>query len=271
MPPAPSGPPANPAGVPPAAAAPPATVLGLRGRQWMVVAAALASCYLMMSAVALTGSYAMLNREPTNAELQWAAKAEVARRWQVWPSGRIFPERVAYTVRREKSELASRTGIVPQTGCDTAVDPEYTAVLRRHGCRAILRATYADQLQGIVVTVGVVAFPDEWRADKAMRALPGTPDEDRSGGVRPALRASPFPGTASARFTDAARQDRTVTREGPYVLLTTSGYADGRPAEAITKKRPGRPFGLASELAFAISKPLATQALPDCSKREWRC
>jgi hypothetical protein len=247
------------------------TVLGLRARQWMVVAAVLASCYLVTSAVALTGSWAMMNREPTNAELQWAAKAEVARRWQAWPAGRIFPERVAYTVRRGKSELATRAGIAPQSGCDTAVDPEYAAVLRRHGCRAILRATYADQLQGVVVTVGVVAFPDEWRAHKALDQLPEVPDPDRASGVRPALRASAFPGTAAARFTDAGRQDRTASRNGPYVLLTTTGYADGRPAEAVTKKRPGQPFALARQLGTGISKPLATQALPDCSSREWRC
>jgi hypothetical protein len=228
-------------------------------------------CYLVTSAVALTGSWAMLNREPTSAELRVAAQAEVARRWQAWPAGRIFPERVPYTVRRGNTEYASRVGIAPQGACDTSVDPEYAAVMRRHGCRAVLRATYADQMQGIVVTVGVVVFPDEWRADKAMRGLPPAPDSDRAGGLRPALRASSFPGTAAARFTDAARADRTTDRGGPYVMLTTSGYSDGRPAETVTKKRPGDPYGAAPQLARAIAKPLSQQALPDCSSREWRC
>ncbi|MFB4312661.1 hypothetical protein [Actinomadura sp. 21ATH] len=269
VPPAPSGPPAPSASGPPAPA--PATVLGLRARQWMAVAAALAGCYLMTSGVALTGSWALMNREPTNAELQQAALAEVARRWQVWPAGRIFPERVAYSRGGGESEFATRVGIAPQTACDTAVDQEYAPVLRRHGCRGVLRATYTDQLQGVVVTVGVAAFPDQWKADKAFRELPPNADPDRSGGVRPAVRAAAFPGTAAARFTDAARQERGTDRGGPYVMLTTAGYADGRPAEVTTKKHPARPFLMAPQVARGIARPLSTQSLPDCSSREWRC
>ncbi|MBG6087399.1 hypothetical protein [Actinomadura viridis] len=261
------GPPAPPPTGPPGRPA----VLGLHARQWMVVAIVLGCCYLMVSAIALTGAWATMNREPTVAELRHAAAAEVARRWQVWPAGRIFPERVAYTVRQGRSEFASRTGIAAQTGCDTTVDPEIAAVLRRHGCRAVLRATYADQLQGVVVTVGVVAFPDAWKADRAFRELPATPLPDRSSGVRPALRAASFPGTASARFIDAARQDRTSDRGGPYVMLTTSGHADGRPAAAVTKTHPDTPYALAPQLARGIVRPLSMQARPDCAGREWRC
>nr|BFE34086.1 hypothetical protein GCM10010200_063370 [Actinomadura rugatobispora] len=250
---------------------PPATVLGLHARQWMVVAVALGCCYLVVAAVALTGAWAMLNREPTTAELQRAADAEVARRWEAWPAGRIFPERVGYDLGRGRSEFASRVGIAAQGTCQTAVDPEIAAVLRRHGCRALLRATYTDQLRGVVVTVGVAAFADAWKADRAFKELPTAALPDRSSGVRPALRAVSFPGTAAARFIDAARQDRTADRGGPYVLLTTSGHADGRPATAVTKEHPGDPYALAPQVARGISRPLAQKALPDCSRREWRC
>ncbi|GAA2419927.1 hypothetical protein GCM10010191_33850 [Actinomadura vinacea] len=235
------------------------------------MAAVLGCCYLMVSVVALTGAWAALNREPTNAELQRAANAEVARRWQAWPAGKIFPDRVGYSLGRGRSEFASRLGVAPQTTCQGAVDPEISAVLRRHGCRAVLRATYADQLQGVVVTVGVVAFADAWRADRAFRELPSAVLPDRSSGVRPALRAVSFPGTPSARFIDAARMDRTADRGGPYVMLTTSGHADGRPAAAVTKEHPGDPYALAPQLARGIARPLSQQALPDCSSREWRC
>lgn len=245
-------------------------MLGLHGRQWMVVAVVVAGCYLAATAVALVGAWTTLNRPPTNAELQRAAGAEVARRWQAWPAQRIFPERLPYRVRAGRSEFASRQGISSATECDTAVDEEIAAVLRRHGCRAVLRATYADQLEGVVVTVGVVAFDDAWRADRALRELPA-PLPDRSRGVRPALRAAAFPGTAAARFTDGARQDRSSDRGGPYVVLTTSGHADGRPAAAVAKDRPGAPFALAPQLGRHIAKALSTQALPDCSSREWRC
>jgi hypothetical protein len=237
----------------------------------MTVAIVLGCCYLMICAVSFAGAWTTLNREPTTAELETAANAEVARRWQAWPAGRIFPERVPYTVRRGKTEYASRLGIADQGGCLNTVDPEIGSVLARNGCRAVLRATYADQMQGIVVTVGVVAFPDSWRADRAFRELPKTADADRSSGVRPALRAVSFRGTASARFLDAARQARTSDRGGPYVLLTTAGHADGRPAAALTKEIPGQPYGFAAQLADAIAQPLSARSVPDCSNREWRC
>ncbi|MFC9972515.1 hypothetical protein ACFVH6_16680 [Spirillospora sp. NPDC127200] len=254
---------------PPAPSRP--TVLGLHARQWLLVAVTIGCCYLALSAAGLAGAWATLNREPTNAELQRAADAEVARRWEAWPAGRIFPERLGYEVGDERSEYAVRVGIASGTGCDTAVDTELAQILRRHGCRAVLRATYADQLQGVVVTVGVIAFPDAWKADAALKELPGSAGIDRTKGAAPALRAAAFPGTAAARFTDQARQDRTSDRGGPYVVLTVSGQSDGRPAAAVPKSRPGALFRLAPQLGRAVAKPLSTAALPDCANREWRC
>ncbi|TDD63141.1 hypothetical protein [Actinomadura rubrisoli] len=247
------------------------TVLGLRGRQWMVVALVVGCCYLVTSGIALTGAWTTLNRDPTNAELQRAANAEVARRWEAWPASRVFPGQLSYSMDDEHSEYAERTGIVPDGGCEQGVDSELATTLRKHGCKAVLRATYVDQLQGIVTTVGVLVFPDPWQADKAYKELPDSHGPDGTGTVRPALRAAAFPGTAAARFTDAARQDRTSDRGGPYVVLTTSGQSDGRPAAAITKERPGEPFAMAPQIGHAIARSLSVRALPDCSKSEWRC
>ncbi|WP_433327466.1 hypothetical protein [Spirillospora sp. CA-294931] len=249
----------------------PSVVLGLRARQWMVVAIVLGCCYLAASAAALSGAWATLNRDPTTAEIERAANAEVARRWEAWPAGRIFPDRLPYAPDKGSSELATRVGIVQDTSCEAAVDPELATLLLRHGCRAVLRATYADQLQGVVVTVGVVAFPDAWKADKALKEIPVERASDTKPGVQAAVRAAPFPGTASARFNDAARQDRGQDRGGPYVLLTASGQSDGRPAAVLEKERPGEPFSLAPQLARTIARTLSTQALPDCSSSEWRC
>ncbi|MEU8799622.1 hypothetical protein [Spirillospora sp. NPDC048819] len=247
------------------------TVLGLTGRQWMVVALVVGCCYLVTTGISFTGAWATLTREPTNAELQVAANKEVARRWQAWPAQRIFPERLPYSPQTGHTEYASRTGIVPDTGCAQAVDAQIAKTIRRHGCKAVLRATYVDQLLGVVVTVGVVVFPDPWKADKAYKELPGSKGPDGSGSVSPALHAAPFPGTASARFTDEARQDRTSDRGGPYVVLTTSGQTDGRPAAAVTKERPGEPFALAPQIAHVVARSLSAKALPDCSKPEWQC
>jgi len=249
----------SPAPAPPGAR----RALGLRARQWTWVALAAAIGYLLLSAVSVIGVVRELNREPTAAELRRAADVEVARRWRAWPAGRIFPERLAYRTGDEETEYATRVGISPQTDCTAAVEPPVAEVLRRHGCRAVLRATYTDQLEGVVVTIGVVAFPDQQAAYRARQEIPGSAT---------ALRAVPFPGTAAARFTDKARQAGTAERGGPYLVLTTAGQSDGRPARAVAgKEPPGDLFGLVPQLGHTLAQTLSTRALPDCSDRDWRC
>ncbi|MBB4773488.1 hypothetical protein [Actinomadura livida] len=268
----PGGPPAGPYQGPPGPPpAPRVTVLGLRGRQWMVVALVVGCCYLVTTGISFTGAWTTLNREPTTAELQRAANKEVAQRWRAWPAQRVFPGRIPYVPGRGHTEYASRTGIVPDTGCGQAAEPEIAEIVGRHGCKAVLRATYVDELEGVAVTVGVVVFADPFKADRAYKELPRSKNSQGSGSVSPALHAAPFPGTASARFIDDARQDRTVDRAGPYVVLTTSGQTDGRPASAVKKKRPGAPFAVAPQLGHAIARALAAKSLPDCSRPEWQC
>ncbi len=244
------------------------TVLGLRARQWMLVAAALACVFALVGGTALVSAWTSLTRDPTNAELQTAARAEVARRWEAWPAERIFPDRIAYEVRRGRTEYANRAGIAPESDCAASVDPSVAAVLTRGGCRAVLRATYVDQIQGVAVTVGVAAFADATTADRVLRQTPtdqdGTP-------VRNSVRAVAFPGTAAARFTDPVRQDSTADRGGPYLVLTSSGETDGRPAAAVAERRPNFPFAVAPQLARQIARTLGVQAMPDCSRPEWKC
>jgi hypothetical protein len=74
----------------------------------------------------------------------------------------------------------------------------------------VLRATYVDQLQGVVYTLGVLAFASGRGAEGFVRGLP----PDRSGVI--GLSALAFPGTASAAFGDAARQASTAQRQGAY-------------------------------------------------------
>ncbi|MBT2208507.1 MULTISPECIES: hypothetical protein [Actinomadura] len=264
-----AGPPPVPLAGPPAIRPP--TVLGLRARQWMLVAAVVGCCYLAMTVIGAAGAWTTLHRDPTNAELQRAANAEVARRWEAWPADRVFPARLSYAPDEGRSEYATRMGIVPDTGCEQGVDPGLMTTLRKHGCKAVLRATYTDQLEGVVVTVGVAVFPDPWQADRAFKELPDSHGPDGTGTVAPALKAAAFPGTAAARFTDAARQDRTFDRGGPYVVLTTSGQTDGRPAAAVKKPRPGEPFIVAPQLGRAVARSLSVRSLPDCDRSEWRC
>lgn len=250
----------------PYAQSPPVTglrrVLGLRGRQWGRVAIVIAAGHAVMSVVAVTGAVEILNRDPTNAELRLAADAEVARRWRAWPAGRIFPERLSYVPEDAPSEFATRAGIAPDVGCEGSVDASLIPILSQHGCRAVLRASYADQLQGVVVTVGVVVFPDQQAAYRARGQITGSTT---------ALRAVAFPGTVAARFDDPARQSGSSERGGPYLVLTTAGQSDGRPAAAIRTPRPGGMFTVGPQLAHTIARTLSTRALPDCTSHDWQC
>jgi hypothetical protein len=158
-------------------------------------------------------------------------------------------------------------GIAPGKGCTTGIDPAPAAVLVKNGCSALLRATYVDQLQGIVFTVGVAALTDEHAATLAKDALvPADPTDPGA-----FLQALAFPRTVTARFTDTARQYASTGQTGPYVVLTVAGQIDGRPAGAIRKKHTGA-FLLAPEVGGNIVGALALPALPDCSqKRQWKC
>jgi hypothetical protein len=238
-----------------------------RRRLWLVVALVTAVGYLVVGVLATTRVYWEFHRKPTKNELARAAAEEVRDRWRTWPAQRIFPATVPYTAEQGSIEHARRVGIAPEIGCTAGIDPAAAAAITRNGCRALLRATYVDQLQGIVLTVGVAALADERAADRAMRAV--TPPDPTSAGAF--LRALAIPRTVSARFDDASRQYFSAGRAGPYVVLTVAGQTDGRPATAVRQKRVGA-FLLAPEVAGNIGAALALQAEPDCArKQEWTC
>jgi hypothetical protein len=234
---------------------------------WLVVAVVTAVGYLVVGALATGRVYWEFHRRPTGSELDRAATQEVGDRWRTWPADRIFPESVPYTSEQGGVEHAHRVGIAAGTGCASGIAPESAALLRRGGCRALLRATYVDQLQGIVLTVGVAAEADERAARVAKDALePADPTEPGA-----TLHALPFPRTVTARFGDAARQFAAAGQAGPYVVLTVAGQVDGRPAAAVRDKHVGA-FLLVREIGGNIAAALALRAQPDCSqKRQWKC
>jgi hypothetical protein len=127
-----------------------------------------------------------------------------------------------------------------------------------------VRATYEDQLQGVLFTAGVLAFPTPARAAAFAQAIAADP-------LPAGLHALAFPRTASARFNDAARQAATRRQAGPYVVLTVAGYADGRPTTAQRSKRTSAVFAPASQLATAILTPLAKPVTVNCANPEWSC
>ena len=222
-------------------------------------------CCLVAAVLAGHAAIAQQTRRPTAAERAAAAATAVARRWRTWPAGRIFPATLGYTTILLNNDTARRVGISPDDQCTAALDPALAGPARRDGCRAGLRASYVDELQGVVYTTGVLAFPSPAKARAFDRGLPS---------ARPpvtGLRALAFPGTAAARFADGSRQTATARQDGPYVLLTVAGYADGRPA-AATGEFNATAFAPAGQLADAILAPLNRPAVVDCAAtRQWSC
>ncbi|MEV4106733.1 hypothetical protein [Nonomuraea sp. NPDC049695] len=234
-------------------------------RPWptLVVASALTLVCAVAAGVAGSAAVTELTRGPTTMELQSAARHEVAERWRTWPSGRIFPATLPYSAEQGGQERASRIGISPQTSCDP-VDAKAVKALRRAGCRGLLRATYIDALRGVLVTIGVVAMRDEPGAARARNAF------SDSGKPVPGLYPLAFSGTVADRFTPAVRQAGSVRQAGPYLVLTTAGQVDGRPADAADEQRPAI-FAFATEIAEHVLTDLSTPRTPDCAAEEWRC
>ena len=235
-------------------------------RAWpfLMVTSALTLVCAIVAGVAASAAGNELTRGPNEEEIRRAAAEEVARRWWTWPAGRIFPDRLVYTTEQGGVERARRVGISSRTDCSAAVDavlrPEFAAA----GCRAVLRATYLDALQGIVVTLGVGVFPSEAAAARAAAAFPAP------GRPAPGLRALAFPGTVADRFTAAGRQYGYLRQAGPYLVMATAGQVDGRPARSVGKRRESM-FAFAGDMADRVLSTLATPETPDCTAPDWQC
>jgi hypothetical protein len=171
---------------------------------------------------------------------------------------------LSYNTSLLTTESASRVAISTQTLCASALDPSFAALASRDHCTAGLRATYLDQLQGILYTVGVLAFPTTHRAAAFSVGLSAS-----NAGVF-ALQALALPGTASALFSPQARQAATTRQAGPFVILTVAGYADGEPAGSGQETR-AEIFAPAAQLAAEIGGPLAAPIQVDCRTRQWVC
>jgi hypothetical protein len=244
-----------------------------------------------------------LNRGPTAAERSAAASEAVALRWRSWRAGRIFPAGLVYTAPDHPAGHALRVGIAARSGCSAGLDAVAARAAASAGCRAVLRASYTDQLRGVVFTVGVAVFPAPRGAAAFLRRLagpallhgsPGYPaGAGHAGTASPGgagtavlsgylrnlpaagpgsggVRALALPGTAAALFTDPARQTVSGWQDGPYVVLATAGYADGRPAMATAEPRH-TVFWPAPQLAADVLRPLTTPPHVTCGQPGWRC
>ena len=225
----------------------------------------IAAISLGVAAQAARLAHAESVRGPSKAELATAAAAGLAQRWEQLTLGQIFPPSVGYTSAQQTRETARRLGIGAGDSCDEALDDTLDSAARRLGCVAAIRASYADDLDGTVYTVGVMVFPGNGAAREFAKHVP-------SGGD-PATGLSPLalPRTAAALFMDESRQLSALRVTGPYVVLAVAGYADGRRAGQATEPRPSV-FGPAADaIVSAVAAPLAAPEPVHCGNPEWTC
>jgi hypothetical protein len=236
-----------------------------RRRRVVTAAAAVLALVCLGAAIVAAGrAHAEQTRPPTQAERAAAGALGVASRWSREPAGQIFPATLAYYSNLLDKETARRAGISPARGCPAGLDPAVAATARRYGCRTVLRASYVDQLGGVVYTIGVLAFPTPHQAAAFLARY-----QSDSNPVR-GLHAAAFAGTAAAAFTDAVREAAFGQQYGPYAVLTVAGFTDGRPASAIGERQTV-PFEPDSQLADDVGTPLSQPVTVTCGRPEWTC
>ncbi|GAA3199021.1 hypothetical protein [Actinocorallia longicatena] len=233
----------------------------MRDASGRVMAALASAACLAVVVLAIFRIQAELTRPPSPAEWRDAMAVELANRWQHRPVGTIFPDTLGYAPDLGGTETATRVGIGPTSDCPAAFDEALNALLK--GCQGALRATYLDQTQGLVITVGLAAFPDPPAAERALKAVP------TEGHASPGPHALGFPGSVVARFTDTTRQASAFRRAGPYLAVTSTGYTDGRTGRA-KQKQPDL-FTVAPQLAEQILDRLTAPLAPSCRITEYRC
>jgi hypothetical protein len=258
--------PEDPGGTSPA---PPGNGYALGGhrRPWLIMAA------LLIGLAGLTASAAgvvvqMLPRRFSAAQAEQLSTWEMLRRWRTWPAGQIFPRTLGYELPgyafsgvRGLHLTARRVGIARMAHCTNAVDTAAAKILTGQGCQVVLRATYVDATRSLVATVGVAVLPTPAAAASAATAL------SAGSGVRPGVVPVPFPRTIAARFFEPERQLTVANSDGPYLVLSTAGFADGRPRVRISTDgyTDAEMFSLANGLARAVEKPLsAAPPVPHC-------
>jgi hypothetical protein len=233
----PGGPmPAPPAGTPGQAAQPgwsrgsrPKT--GRVRRALLLTGIVLGLAGLAASVLGLAGT--LMPRTFTAAQRAQIIAWQMGKRWRTWPAGQIFPQTIGYALPPNAlggetglSLTAHRVGIAPQARCGKALGRGAAALLTRHGCLAVLRATYDDPTSTLAVTVAVAVLPGPAAASAAARLLPGLNGAGPHGG---GVRAVPFRRTPVALFRGSQGQVSWQLAAGPYLVLATVGYADGRP------------------------------------------
>ena len=199
-----------------------------------LTAAIIGGIGLVVSLAGLTSS--LLPRHFSAGQQRQIMAWEVGKRWRSLPAGDIFAPSVRYELPAAAVDdltgiglQAARVGIAPQSSCAAATDPAAARALDGHGCQALLRATYTDESATYVLTIGVAVLPSAARAAAAQAAITAA----GGGGQFPGVQAVAFGGTPAGSFGATQRQITRSFVAGPYIVMYTAGYTDGRPQVPI--------------------------------------
>jgi hypothetical protein len=198
--------------------------------RWAATVALLGAGLSGLAAAAIGIAIQVLPRHFTVTQQRQIMTWELAGRWRALPAASIFPATVAYRlpagVVYESGGLvlsARRLGLSDNTACNGAVSGRAEHVLAGAGCSAALRASYVDSSGSFIATVGVAVLPNSEVAAQAAHTLSRLGRNPSFG-----LRALPLRGSAASRFHDRQRQLSVAVAAGPYVIMSTAGFADGR-------------------------------------------
>jgi hypothetical protein len=207
------------------------------------------------------GLYTAMTPAATAAAASPATQQGATTRWFDLTAGQLFPRTVIYTSTGVKADWSAQlVGIAPKASCAAATDPQIGPSLARSGCRALLRATYADASGTLLATVGIAAMPSAAVAEQTFQVI--------HDGQQAGVRTVSFPGTISSQFGDGQRTQIQTEYQGPYIFFIAVGYADGRLTHATDDD------SAVQDMAYGILDALTgilNQAGNPCHDKDVRC
>lgn len=186
--------------------------------------------------------------------------------WYTAPIDAIFPSAVHATLPNlgTSSQQLVRLVVADPAPCSSALDPGYASMLARYRCRTVLRATYANELATVAVTVGVAALDD---SPVQAAELAGAARHRPAGPAKPAgLRLVAVPRTPAAGVSDDGRilAEADFPANLPYVAFvsaaSTSGVVDS--ADLAGQAVQSGALGLSEQLLDRVLRDLESSSAP---------
>lgn len=234
-----------------------------------MASAALLAGLAGLAVSALGIAHNLLPRQFTMTQRRQIIAWELDRRWRSLPAGAIFPASVSYTVpgndlnSDNSLELRAQLLGVDQSTCGAAATGTAAALLSKYHCAAAMRATYVDSSGALIATLMVAVLPDTAAQQAVIQQLDG------SAPISPELvRTLRVADSPAAGFGAAQRQLTQAAGAGPYLILSTAGFSDGRHRVRLSgdaylgTELSSLASGLVTSAEAVLGKPLPLPVCP---------